>query len=307
MVAIDIKEYSYILTVIDKGSISEAAEALYISQPSLSMYIKKLEERLNIKFFNKSAGKMHLTDAGASYIEYARQIVALDAAMHSSLADIADLNEGHITMGVTATRASSLLPIVLPAFKKKHPSIDVRVVEATSRELEEMLLERKLDFAVLNQPLKPLKLEYRVLNTEEVVLLVHKDNPVIHKAVRRDDCPYPWMALEYIMDEPFILLKSTQRMRQAAEVLFANAGSEPNVLMETASAFTAYFLTSAGLGLTILTDTFCKTADDDNIRFFSIGQPRLTYEVVVAYPSEMELSRAATAMIKTLEEQIGNQ
>ena len=84
----DIKEYTYILAVVECGSISKAAKKLYISQPSLTTYINNLEKRLGFRFFVEGKGRSHLTPEGELYVEYARQIMILNNNLYEQLRDM---------------------------------------------------------------------------------------------------------------------------------------------------------------------------------------------------------------------------
>lgn len=77
----DIREFSYILAIVEHGSFTKAANSLYISQPSLSLYIKNMERRLGFAFFNRTNRKLVLTEEGRVYVEYARKIMELNNDM----------------------------------------------------------------------------------------------------------------------------------------------------------------------------------------------------------------------------------
>ena len=81
----DIKEYRYVYEIARQGGISRAARALFISQPSLSAYLKGLEGRLGVSLFEQADGKLHPTQAGRLYLEHAEQILALDKQLMESL------------------------------------------------------------------------------------------------------------------------------------------------------------------------------------------------------------------------------
>lgn len=294
----DIKDYRYILEVIKQGSISKAAKALYISQPSLSMFIKKLEKQVGDKFFHKTDGVMHLTTTGKVYMEYAQKITTLDNELHMELRKIKDLNRGEVTFGITKTRGSLLLHEILPNFLKQYPNIRVKIIEDTSNYLEEFLYNRELDFAILNYPFETHEFDYTILRKEEVVVTIPKTNGICKKAKDVPGLANKWIDILELREQPFILLKKGQRMRQAADSLFTEAKIKPNVIWETSSAVTAYNLSTVGMGLSFVVDNYCKTIADPKINYFSVGRPQILFKMVAAYPSSSLLSEASEALIR---------
>jgi DNA-binding transcriptional LysR family regulator len=99
----NIKDFTYITAIVDCGSYSKAAEALYISQPSLSAYIRNLEKQLDIRFFEND--RSHLTPAGEIYVSYARKIIALDRQLSDELARVKRADSGKIRIGITPGRS----------------------------------------------------------------------------------------------------------------------------------------------------------------------------------------------------------
>lgn len=96
----ELKQYQYVLKVAELKSITKAAEELYITQPSLSHYIAKIEEELGALIFNRGTTPISLTPAGEVYIETAKMILGLDCRMKENIRDIVDSRKGVITIGM---------------------------------------------------------------------------------------------------------------------------------------------------------------------------------------------------------------
>ncbi|QQO10156.1 LysR family transcriptional regulator [Breznakiella homolactica] len=299
----DIKEYKYILTVIQCGSISGAAKKLNISQPSLSMYIRGLEDKSGIKFFYKVEGNLRLTSAGKLYIDYAQKIVDLDAALSRDLRNIQNLDGGEVTIGVTATRGTFCLHEILPLLKKHYPAITVKLIEtASAHQLEELVHHRHVDFGLANFPFRHFAFDYDELFPEEIVMAVPADSPVLEQTQSRPECSLPWIDLRILKDENFILLKQGQRMRQAANDLFAAARYEPKIRLETSSAITACNLAAAGMGLAFITSTYLTINPGSGLKLLSVGEPPIIYKFTAAYESKETLSPSAQALINVIKE-----
>ncbi len=298
--SMDIREYTYILAIINYGSFSKAAKALYISQPSLSIYIKNLEKRLNITFFEDR--KLTLTQEGKVYIDYAKKIVQLNIDLQDQLNNMAKYKNSLVRIGITATRGSYILPKLFPLLQKEHPEIQIKITEDISEELENMVLGGELDFIMVNYPFKEHALKFIKLYDEEIVVAVSKDNPIIKKAIPREDTRHLWIDIRDMKEEPFILLKRGQKMRQIADSVFQEAGYLPHIILETGNAVTAFHLSCTGIGSTILIDTFINS--EENIAlpaFLSIGTPRLNRELVLAFAPNRRISSAAGAVINTIQ------
>ncbi len=133
----NLREYQYVLKVAQLQNMTKAAEALFITQPSLSHYIARVEEELGVQLFNRLTTPLSLTPAGEKYVETARMILELDSNLKKELTEIAKGKKGVITLGMSHARASFFLPYFLPAFRKKYPGIEVKTVENRSDLLEE--------------------------------------------------------------------------------------------------------------------------------------------------------------------------
>ena len=307
----DMKEFKYVQAILEYGNISKAAEALFISQPSLSTYVRNIEKRLDIQFFEKVNGKLVPTTEGQTYLEYGSKILQLNQELTQVLDHMNELKTGIVRIGVTITNGASILPGLFAAADKKLPGITIKVTEASPRDLEKMVYQRELDFILVNHPFKEYEnLLYEKLNDEEVVLMVPADNPVCKTVVDYPDYAYPWIDMKNCKDEKFILLKKGQRLRQVADTAFEDAGFEPDVLFETSNALTSYYSTISGIGLSFLITKDYFLRDNSKVLFCLFGQPnqmRIIHKFVLAYPQGAYLSKAARAVADVIKEIISSE
>lgn len=304
----DIREFTYVLAIVDTGSISKAAEKLHISQPSLSIYIKKLENRLSFPIFERSNKKLLLTPEGKTYVGYARQIMQLNDEMHRKFSSLGHLESGLVRIGITNTKGSFLLPRILPTLSKQFPHLEINFLEDTSTHLETRVIERELDFILVNYPFRSYEydLEFIKLFKEEFLLALPVDSPFCAKAIQVEGSTKPWIDITLLKKEKFILAKPGLKLRQVADYLFLSKGMRPNVLLETENLATAAGLTGAGIGVSFTMDTyinFLPTARD-SLSLFSIGDPCITTDYVIAFPKSCHLSKAAHAVINALREKL---
>ncbi|MBQ1907215.1 MAG: LysR family transcriptional regulator [Firmicutes bacterium] len=295
----DIKEYSYVLAIVDNGNISKAAQALYISQPSLSIFLKNLENRLGTKLFDRRDGKLELTYEGERYVKYARRIVTLNDDLEQELEDIQKNNLGRIRIGVMLTRATYTLPALLKGLKERHPQIEIHVVEEPQGTLEQMVASGEIDIAFINYPFKESGLEYIELAENNAVLVASKEMGLAEKAERRESFPYPYLDLKQLDPAtPYVLLKSGRSLRMYADKVFGENGVTPRVLFETALITTALSAARAGLGAAFVYDSLVLEEGVNDLDIFSVGED-LGRRYVLVYSGERKLSNLVKLVIES--------
>ncbi len=295
----DIKEYSYVLAIVDNGNISKAAQALYISQPSLSIFLKNLEDRLGTKLFDRRDGKLELTYEGERYVKYARRIVALNDDLEQELEDIQKNNLGRIRIGVMLTRATYTLPALLKGLKERHPQIEIHVVEEPQGTLEQMVASGEIDIAFINYPFKESGLEYIELAENNAVLVASKEMGLTEKAERRENFPYPYLDLKQLDPAtPYVLLKSGRSLRMYADKVFGENGITPRVLFETSLITTALSAARAGLGAAFVYDSLVLEEGVNDLDIFSVGED-LGRRYVLVYSAERKLSNLVKLVIES--------
>lgn len=250
------RELLYITTIVQEKSISKAAQKLYISQPSLSHCVAVLEDKLGTKLFYRSTKGLSLTYAGEQYYHMAVEILARYNEFENELTEVNELKRGRITFGITNFLASHYLPSVLPFFAKKYPNIELIPCEASSLQLEQALLDRKEDFALMfslpssiENRQSPFKIE--ILKKESFVLAASPDDGLKFYAEETEN-GLPILQPEFFQNSPFILVSPEQRTRQMANHIFRKADIQPAVRLTTKNYETARRLCAQGMGVTIL-------------------------------------------------------
>ncbi len=243
----DIKGIKYVITIARECSFSKAAEKLFISQPALSQYIKKLEDDLGSPLFDRRSFPLKLTPAGEIFVQDGTTILQLQEKMIRRISNIANMYEGTVHLGISPFYSKYYLPKVLPAFFFDHPHIKVEISEEYSYVLENLLISGHLDFATL--PLHPVnsQLTYEVIHQEEIFLAVPKQHPVT--ALITPSPSFPYIDLQLVKNESFIGLKSVQKFSQMGKRLCEEAGFTPNYIYETLNWDTVNMLIANGLGV----------------------------------------------------------
>lgn len=153
----DMKELKYLAVLAEEESISRAAERLYMAQSSLSQFLHQFESEIGTKLFVRTSKGITPTYSGKRFIEHAREILLEYQRAKNELWDNENLQSGKVILGISSFRGRRKLPTILRKFYERYPNVKVQVVEDNSICLEELLLDGKIDIAVIAMPVTKLK------------------------------------------------------------------------------------------------------------------------------------------------------
>jgi len=180
---ITITQLEYIVAVDTYRHFATAAEKCFITQPTLSMQIKKLEEYLDITIFDRSKQPIIPTDVGLNIIEQARIILSETKKVDEIIKEHKNTIEGNLKIGIIPTLAPFLLPMLIGDYIRKYPSIKVEVEEMVSEEIVKSLKKDKIDVGIFVTPAKDDKIRERHLFYEEMMIYAHKDHPLLKQPI----------------------------------------------------------------------------------------------------------------------------
>ncbi|HPF51679.1 MAG TPA: LysR substrate-binding domain-containing protein [Draconibacterium sp.] len=173
---ITLTQLEYIVAVDTHRHFGKAAEACFITQPTLSMQIKKLEEDMEIIIFDRSKQPLIPTDVGARIIEQARVVLKQAEEITNIVKDHKNQVSGMLRIGIIPTLAPYLLPIFIGAYKKKYPNIFIKVTEATTENIVRLLNKDLIDVGVLVTPLKEEKIIEKPVFYEEMLIYANSSH-----------------------------------------------------------------------------------------------------------------------------------
>ena len=309
------QQIEYILTLAEKKSFSQAAAALYITQPALSKFIIGIEEQLGAKLFDRSSTPIQLTQAGEIYVEKAKKIQMLKNDLVNEISDLGELKAGTLTIGTTPFRGSCLLPKSIAAFHKKYNGISVHISEVSQTELEKDIISGRLDVAISSTTPNIKIFHYEVLSQEKLYLAVSKDNPIneyiFSKKLTADDIIRGHdynkaIDLSMFANENFIRLESSELIDSIAVKLCENAGFTPNTILKTAYLETAFSFVLANMGVTFIPDSYIKFGNCENHPYYYSINDDLSYmNIMLISKRNRYLTRAAREYSLILKQLIG--
>ena len=123
----EFRELTNILTIAEEGSLSKAAEKLFVSQSSLSQFLTKLEQEIGSPLFFRAKGELTLTPAGKLYVEAAKKVIQIQKELYQNIASLD--KRGHISVGVTSNFGLRMLSEIIPQFKALYPEVTIEISE----------------------------------------------------------------------------------------------------------------------------------------------------------------------------------
>lgn len=239
----NLRDLTYLVAVADHLHFGKAAEACYVSQPTLSTQIKKLEKELGVELIERTPRQVMLTTAGQRVVERARVLLAEAADIQRIAQQANDPESGTIRMGLFPTLAPYLLPHVVPALRRRFPKLELLLVEEKTEVIVGQLRDGRLDVGVLALPIDGgFREEY--LFTEDFVLAVPASHPLAASGGPVD--------VSVLATENVLLLEEGHCLREQALSVCRIAGASEHAGFRATSLETLRQMVAAGVGVTLL-------------------------------------------------------
>ena len=290
MLPFTLQQLRILKAVTTEKNFTRAAELLYLSQPSLSKQIQKLEKNLNISLINRENNKISLTENGKVFSQYSERILALCEESCRALIDLKNGERGNLTIGTSQTIGIYLLPRVLALFAQNYSQIDLKVQVNSTRVIAKNVINRKIDLAVVGGEIpdefkKNLTLEHFV--EDEFSLIIPKSHPfAIKKKIPKKDL--------YHLN--FITLNSNSTIRKFIDNILSQNQIETKqlkIIMQLNSIEGIKTAVSLGLGAAFVSSsTIEKEIELQRIEILKIENIRMTRRLTIISNPECYKSRA---------------
>ncbi|WP_026197760.1 transcriptional regulator CynR [Sciscionella marina] len=223
----ELRHLRYLLAVAEHANFTRAAEALRVSQPTLSQQIGQLERALGAPLLDRTGKTVRLTDTGETYLRYVRAALRDLAAGERAVADVQDLTSGHLRLAMTPTFTAYLLGPVLTAFHEHHPGLSLDVREFTQDHIEAALLADELDLGIAFRGPHPSGIESTELYEESLDLVVGPHHPY---AGRTGSLP-----VSEVSSNRLALLSTEFATRREIDAYFAEHRTQTHLAVEANS------------------------------------------------------------------------
>lgn len=307
----------YVYEVYKERSFTKAAQNLYISQPSLSARIKKIEEIIGEPLFDRSTTPLQLTEVGKVYIEAAEEITQIEQRVENYINDLAGLKTGNLAVGASTLFAAYVVPSLITQFNQKFPDVHIQLIEGNTAELEEMLGSNALDFVIDNYHYDSMLYNKELYCEENILLAVPKHFAVneelgmyqlSYKNIKNKNYlnqKYPAVPLGRFADLPFIMLTQGNDTRTRGDRLCRNVGFKPNIVLEFNQQSTAYMASSTQLGATFISDILVSQLPTfENLVYYKLDGEEAKRKVFFYYKTHKYKTRVMEEFVRMMHEQI---
>lgn len=271
-----LQQLHYIVALAEHRQFVRAAEACHVTQPTLTMQVRKLEEDLEVELFDRRELPVAPTAAGATLIAQARRVLREAAQLQSMVDELQTGLSGTFRIGIIPTLAPYLLPLFLPAFADRYPGIRLVIDERKTSRILKSLKRGELDLGILVTPVDPAQFEEVALFQERFLAYLHPGHALWdRKQLVRDD----------LRDRSLWVLSEGHCFREQT-LSFCDrpsAAGHQNVLYESGSIETLKHLVRKGSGMTLVPE-LSVTADDPYVRRFKAPEPVRQVSLVVRRP-----------------------
>lgn len=299
----------YVYAVYKERSFSKAADKLYITQPSLSAMIKKVETRLGTQLFDRSCNR------GVEYIKCAEKIIDIQQEFENYINNLAGLQVGSLSIGASNFFASYILPSIITRYKAQYPRIHINLIEADTTSLEQRLLAGDVDMIIDNFHFNEAIYKKHFFSKEVLLLAVPESFASPEMA------PYRLTASDIVADRhmshetaavplklfknvPFVLLRYGNDTRSRGEQIFTEQGFVPKHALELDQLATAYRVACTGMGATLISDTLVKVSlPDPRVFFCKLGSVHSSRSNYFYYKQSKYISNAMEQFLQIAAEQ----
>jgi len=270
-------------------SYSKAANELFLSQPTVSVHLQKLEQELGMELFEQLGRNIYLTDAGRILYSYTQKIFALAEEAQRALEELKGLHKGRIRLGASTTPGIYYLPEFLGLFKDKFPGVEIMLDVANSQEIEKKILTNQLDIGVIGYRSQEPDIVCEPFWTDQLFLIF---SPKSHLAKKEQ------LTLDDIARERFIMREPGSSTRKVIEDSFARYGIHLKVGLEYASTDGIKYAVAANLGISIVSEQavkLCKQAGLVEVR--PVPEIEIKRDFCLIYHKDKHLSPLANTLI----------
>lgn len=284
------RQLSLFLALAERGSITAAAEACHVTQPTVSMQLRDLADAIGLPLYEQIGKRLHLTAAGETLAETARAMLDEWIAFEQAINAMKGLEQGRLRVALVST-AKYFVPRLLGSFCRDHPNIEIALEILNRDGVVARLLENRDDLYIMSMPPEKLKLEKYAFLDNPLVLIAPKG----HRLTGRH------LELADLAAERFILRERGSGTRLACDAHFARSAFLPAVRLELGSNEAIKQAVAGGLGLAVISRHALLTRpEDDQLTILDVTGFPLQSRWFTLYPHGKRLSPIAAVFLEHL-------
>lgn len=292
----EIRVLKYFLAVAREGNITRAANALHLTQPTLTRQLQDLEKELKQKLFIRGKYKISLTSEGMILRKRAQEIIDMVEKTEAEFQSISEVIKGDIYIGCGETDSMKYLAEVMKELQKEYPEIKFHIHSGNAEDVTEKLDKGLLDFGVLIQPIDLSKYDNISLPEKDVWgVVMRKDNPLAKKDV---------VKVEDIIDEPILVSRQmSPKYSKDSGFLdwFGDKFDNLNISATYNLLYNATIMVKAGMGCALTLDKLANTSKESELCFRPLS-PKLESSLDIVWKKYQVFSPAAKLFLEKLQE-----
>ncbi len=285
----------YLLAICETGNFTKAAQRSFVSQPSLSQQILNLEEEFGQKLFHRLGRKAVLTEAGQILVAGARRILSEAENTMGELKKTPQLGP-KVRVGAIPTVAPFFLPAILAYCRANDLHLNLLTIEEFSRPLVDLLLEGKIDWALLSLPLTEPRLLIEKLYSEPLLLAVGAGHRL---------ATAPSISFSDLRDETFIMLGDTSTLASQTQLYCGDNDFEPRIGHRCGQLATVKSFTALGLGVSVLPQSSRSANDPEGLVFRKFTGPIPSRDIALVRHRRRHLSVGASLFAEVARAVVG--
>ncbi|MGG4145061.1 LysR family transcriptional regulator [Paenibacillus algorifonticola] len=285
----DIRHLEYVLEVVRHESFTKAAEALHITQPTISKMIKNLEDELQTPLFIRSGKKVQLTDAGQAIVAQSQDIVRLFKTLQNELNDVTDFRKGLVRIGLPPMISSIMFPEIVSLFVKRYPGLTIRLIEEGSLTVEAEVASGAIDAGIVMMPVRNDQFEVFPVQTASLRVVMHRQHPLAGRSK---------LTLRELEQEAFIMYREDFALHARIIDECARLGFKPKIMLESSQWDFICETVAVGLGIALLPEAICQKLDTSRIHTIAMVDPVIPWNLAMIWRRDGYLSFAAQEWIR---------
>lgn len=303
-----------IYAVYQAKSFSKAAKKLFISQPSLSAMIKKMEEDMGVTLFDRTSKPIRVTEAGMQYIKTTEAIQRHERVFENYLSEHRSLQTGSLTLGCNQLMSTLVLPKYISEFVKRYPHISIHLVDDNSVALEDMITNGELDFVIDNQGFDDSIFEQKLLKQERLFLAVPASF-ACNAALANYGLSYEEVLsgaetaappLEAFGEISFVTMTKGNDTRNRSDEILRKGNAKFKTILEIDRLVTLYNFVEMGTAAAVVSDTLVQNIKHHlkDVVFYCLDSKLAKRNIYISYKKNRYYSKAMDAFLNMVMEMI---
>lgn len=295
----NLKQIEAFVLVAEKGSFSETAKALFLTQPTVSAHVSELEKELNMRLFVRDKKRVALTEEGKGFYEYAKQVTVLMEQIEEKFLVKEEVdNNAEITIAASSVPAKYLLAEILYRFCLRYPHRQFVIKETDSAGVAEMVMMRQADIGFTGAKVSGKRCKYIPFYKDELVVITPNEERFRERQQNGD-------VIEWLQDEPLVLREEGSGTRKEALKILEKMGIHKenlNIVASMGSSETVKQSVSMGMGVSVLSALAVQEdVSSGKVLGFPLGTNVGVRDIYVVYNKDFGMTTTVKNFLRVME------